>query len=362
MKPVGEVCNCRCDYCYNMESPGRTPQGSQFMTPETVEKVILGLVEAGYDLITTTWHGGEPLLRGIPFYAGVVEIQKRIREQYPVIIKNGVQSNLTRLDERWCQFFKDNGFVVGASCDGWRELHDSHRKYGDGRGQFDDTMRGMNLARRFGILGGYIAVVTNETVAVDPREFFNFLMEVYPRAEITPCWGIEGGVPKPDYAVSNEQFLTFAKALFDVWWETNDPQKGIRLFHGFMQALLGGQEYTCSYRGNCGDFLGVEANGDVYPCGKFAGIPEFCMGNVHTKTMKEMLEGRVYQAFLTMRRDRPHQCVTCNWGAICNNGCTYERWLGGWRFSEVSPHCEVWDGLYAYVNAKISALRAAQAT
>lgn len=189
MKPVSIACNSKCDYCYNLAVTFRTRRAIPKMSLETVERVERGLIEMGMERIRLVWHGGEPLLRGLPFYREVVEQQARIRAEHPALhLENGMQSNLTRLTSEWCEFFKASGFTIGTSLDGWAEIHNAHRKYPDGSGTFDDAMRGLQLADSYGILGGFIAVVNDVTLEQDPRKFFEYLVSVCPRAEVTPCW------------------------------------------------------------------------------------------------------------------------------------------------------------------------------
>jgi uncharacterized protein len=361
MKPVSILCNGRCDYCYNLTVSFRTQRAMPKMKLETARRVQQELLDMGYDRIRLVWHGGEPLLRGIQFYEEVVAQQTELRLQHPELrLENGMQSNLTLLTREWCEFLKANHFVVGTSLDGWAELHNAHRKYASGRGQFDDTYRGLKLADEYGILGGFIAVVTDATVKEDPRRYFEYLVSACPRAEITPCWEAGEGYTQ-SYTVKPAEFLPFAKEMFDAWWELNDPQRRVRMFDGFMQALLGGLDYTCSFKGNCGDFLSVEADGSVYPCGKFSGVPEYYLGNVVEQSLTEILENPVYAGWLAQRTNLPNKCKECKWAKVCNNGCTYERYLGERRFAEVAPFCEVWAGLYEHVQDRIQTLQYALA-
>jgi uncharacterized protein len=360
-KPVSIACNARCDYCYNLTTSFRTTKVTPRMSVDTAMRMQEELLRLGYDRVRMIWHGGEPLLRGMPFYAEVVSRQEQLRQDHPgVRIENGMQSNLTLLDEAWCVFFKEHHVVVGTSLDGWAELHNAHRTYPNGSGVFNDAMRGLKLADQHGILGGFIAVVTDQTVKQDPKVFFEYLVSACPRAEITPCW--EAGDDKDQvYTVKPEQFLPFVTEMFDAWWAMNDPGRRVRMFDGLMQALLGGQDFTCSFKGNCGDFLALEADGSVYPCGKFSGVPEFLLGNVNRQGLDEILAHPSYAEFLELRTNLPPKCEACRWKRICNNGCSFERYLGGWRFAEVAPFCEVWDGLYAHVQGRIQVLQAALA-
>lgn len=361
MKPVSITCNQRCDYCYNLSVNFRTERSIPKMSLRTAELIQRELIKMGTKRIRFVWHGGEPLLRGLQFYKDIVVQQAKLHEEFPnVHIKNGMQSNLTLLTPEWCEFFKKNDFRIGSSLDGWEEIHNAHRKYPDGRGTFDDVMRGIKLAQDYGIMGGVIAVINNVTVQQDPIEFFNWITKVCPRTEISPCWEVGmNGKDVPDYIVNPYAFLKFAKAMFDAWWAKDNPKIEVRMFHGFVQALLGGKDFTCSFKGNCSDFLSIEADGSVYPCGKFSGIPEYNLGNINKQPLDKILTNPLYQCWLDVRKVLPQECQSCKWAKVCNNGCTYERYLGNNKFTALSPYCDVWAELYEYIDNHVNILQKA---
>lgn len=359
VKPVSITCNQRCRYCYNFSVDFRTMHAIPKMEVSTVEAVQRNLVAMGYNRIRLVWHGGEPLLRGLQFYKDAVEMQARLHQEFPEVqVENGIQSNLTRLTPEWCDFFKRYRFSVGTSLDGWADLHNYYRQYPDGTGTFDDVMKGLKLAQEYGILGGYIAVLTDQTMKVDPKTYFNWLVAINPKVELSPCWEMGTPAETPPYVLQPQEFLTFLKGMFDAWIEKDDPSLEVRLLHGFMQALLGGRDMTCAFKGNCKDFLAIEADGSVYPCGKFSGIPEFLLGNINTEPLADILEKPEYHVWLANRTEMPAKCQACPWVKSCNNGCTYERYMGHGQFAEVSPLCDVWVGMFEYVSARIAALQA----
>ncbi|MCW6190417.1 radical SAM protein, partial [Klebsiella pneumoniae] len=71
------------------------------------------------------WQGGEPTLCGIDFFRRVVALQKQYGEGKQ--IHNAFQTNGILLNDEWCQFLRDNGWLVGISLDGPAELHDAYR-------------------------------------------------------------------------------------------------------------------------------------------------------------------------------------------------------------------------------------------
>lgn len=65
-------------------------------------------------------------MRPLSFYKRVVELQKRYARG--VQIDNSIQTNGTLLTDEWCEFFRENGWLVGVSIDGPQEFHDEYRR------------------------------------------------------------------------------------------------------------------------------------------------------------------------------------------------------------------------------------------
>ena len=76
-KPVGPVCNLNCTYCYYLGKKQLYPNEEKFrMTDDLLEKYVIQHIQATTDdIITFSWHGGEPLLAGIDFYRKAVSFQ-----------------------------------------------------------------------------------------------------------------------------------------------------------------------------------------------------------------------------------------------------------------------------------------------
>ena len=66
-KPVGARCNMRCTYCYYLE------KDEADMSDELLEIFVRNYIESQTSAeVCFTWHGGEPMLRGLDFYRRLV--------------------------------------------------------------------------------------------------------------------------------------------------------------------------------------------------------------------------------------------------------------------------------------------------
>lgn len=52
------------------------------------------------------------------------EYQKQYNKNH-VAVSNALQTNGYALNEEWCQFLKENHFLVGLSLDGTEEIHNA---------------------------------------------------------------------------------------------------------------------------------------------------------------------------------------------------------------------------------------------
>ena len=136
------------------------------------------------------------------------------------------------LTDEWCEFFRENNWLVGVSIDGPQEFHDEYRKNKQGKPSFVKVMQGINLLKKHGVEWNGMAVV-NDYNADYPLEFYNFFKEIgchyiqfAPIVErvfghqtdvIWPHWPIVKRWPNWRISPSAEQWGNFLCTLFDEW-------------------------------------------------------------------------------------------------------------------------------------------------
>jgi uncharacterized protein len=176
-KPTGAICNLDCDYCFFL-SKELLYEGSRFrMADELLETYIRQLIEAHGPApeVTVAWQGGEPTLMGLDFFRRSLDHERRWARPGQRII-NTIQTNGTLIDDEWARFFRENGFLVGLSIDGPRDMHDAYRVDKGGKPTFDRVMRGLGHLRDHGVQ--WNALTTLHTAnAEHGREVYSFLRE-----------------------------------------------------------------------------------------------------------------------------------------------------------------------------------------
>ena len=328
-KPVGSLCNLSCKYCYYLEKAQlyeHIPLKERFnMSDHILEEFIRQYLEAQTQpQVLFTWHGGEPLLRPLSFYKRVLALQRKYARGR--IIDNCLQTNGTLLTDEWCEFFRENNWLIGISIDGPQEFHDEYRRARGGQPSFFKVMRGIRLLQKHGVEWNAMGVV-NDFNADYPLDVYHFYKEngckyiqFTPIVETT-----RSPLTLLPYSVTPEQYARFCCTIFDEWVRNDVGQVFVQLFDSTLACWAGEPPGLCSMCDTCGHASVIEANGDLYSCDHFV-APEYLLGNIHSTTITSMMYSPRQIQFGRDKCDRlPHQCQLCQWRFACNGGCPKDR-------------------------------------
>lgn len=166
-------CNIDCKYCY---LPNRLDKSR--ITLEVIEKTMDRILEASLlsESLTVLWHAGEPLVLPIAFYEDAFRL---IRSKIPKNVKvtQNIQTNLTLLNQEWCDFFIRHDVDLGISLDGPKFLHDQSRVQRNGKGTYDQVLQGIELLKKNNIPIRVICVVSKNS-AMFPEEIYDFFHSI----------------------------------------------------------------------------------------------------------------------------------------------------------------------------------------
>lgn len=341
-KPVGAICNLACKYCYYLEKTNLYKENtSKFvMSDSLLEKFIEEYINSQtMPQVLFTWHGGETLMRPLSFYQKVVELQKKYANGRT--IDNCIQTNGTLLNDEWCEFFRDNHWLVGISIDGPQEFHDEYRKNKQGKPSFMKVMQGIHLLNKHQVEWNAMAVV-NDYNADYPLEFYHFFKElgchyiqftpiverIHPHADGRHLAHVlQKEEKRADFSVSPEQWGNFLCTIFDEWVKNDVGEYFIQIFDATLANWMGAQPGVCTMAPTCGHAGVMEFNGDVYSCDHFV-FPEFKLGNIYEKSLIEMMYSEKQIQFGQQKKDSlPNKCKECKYLFACNGECPKNRFL-----------------------------------
>jgi len=333
-KPTGARCNLLCDYCFFLEKDRLYP-GSDFrMTDGTMETYIRQTFE-GQDApeVTIAWQGGEPTLMGIDFYRRAVEVSKAL-ERPGRRVGHSFQTNGYLLDDVWCRFFRDNGFLVGLSLDGPRELHDAYRHDKAGRSVFDRVERAARLMQRHGVEFNVLCTV-NAANSRCPLEVYRYFrdglgtryVQFIPIVERADETDNQEGMRVTGRTVEPGQYGRFLIEIFDEWVRRDVGRMYVPFFDAVLASYYFGTSSVCVLRPACGDALALEHNGDLYSCDHFV-EPAHRLGNINETPVAELIASEQQRAFGRAKSETlPAYCRGCAYLFTCHGECPKNRLL-----------------------------------
>lgn len=175
-KPTGARCNLDCAYCFFLRKERLYPGSAFRMSDEVLESYIRQTLAAhGGPEVSIAWQGGEPTLMGLDFFRRAVDIE-RAALRPGLTVGNTLQTNGVLLDDEWCEFLRQNRFLVGLSLDGPRELHDAYRRDKAGNPVFDKVVRAVRLMQKHQVEFNVLCTV-NAVNSQHPLEVYRFFRD-----------------------------------------------------------------------------------------------------------------------------------------------------------------------------------------
>jgi uncharacterized protein len=333
-KPTGAVCNLNCAYCFFLTKEKLYP-GSRFrMTDELLEEYIRQYIDAQQiPEVTIAWQGGEPTLMGVDFFKKSIEYQQKYKKPN-MTFQNTMQTNGVLLDDEWCQFFKENNFLIGISIDGPKELHDAYRVDKGGKGSFDRVMQGLHYLQKHNVDFNILTTVhaANGDYPIEVYRFFRDEIDAkyfqfIPIVERDNETGYQEGNTVTDRTVKAKQYGDFLIGIFDEWVYQDVGDVFVQLHDVSLGAWLGRSPSLCIFSPTCGNSMAMEHNGDMYSCDHFV-EPGYFLGNIREEPMINLVGSEKQRKFGQDKQDSlPNYCLECDVRFACNGGCPKNRFI-----------------------------------
>ena len=323
IKPCGPICNLACDYCYYLPKAQLYP-GSDFrMSYELLEDFTRQMFAAqpGQE-VNFSWQGGEPTLMGLDFYQEALRLQHLLAPQN-IVVSNSLQTNGTLIDAKWCQFFRENNFLVGLSLDGPAALHNEFRHTKDGRGSFDGAMQAVDLFKRFDVNFNILCSLHQANCGY-PLEVYRFLrkevgaefIQFIPILQRTLDQHGQETQKLTSRSVNGPAYGKFLTAVFDEWVRHDVGKVFVQIFDLALGKYLGHPSSLCVFSETCGRAMVLEHNGDVYACDHFVN-PDHLLGNITQMPLVDLVDSEAQKQFGNNKCDKlPQTSVACEFTSL----------------------------------------------
>lgn len=327
IKPSSGNCNLRCTYCFYYDIADNREQPSYgYMSEETLEQVLKQALAFAEKECSIAYQGGEPTLRGLPFFEQSLEFQNK-HNVNGVAIHNSIQINGYHMTDEWAKFFAENHFLVGISLDGSKDTHNAYRKTPQGQDTFFDILKTVDLFNKYKVEYNILTVVHDRT-GRKARKIYEFYRKNNLKyLQFIPCLDPIGKEPgQREYSLTPEVYGEFLKELFDMWYEDLlvGKQPYIRQFENYIAILMGYHPEACDQKGVCNYQYVVEADGEVYPC-DFYVLDDYKLGNLNTSTIQDIDKKRHEIGFMEYSLTDHEACRKCQYYGICRGGCRRYR-------------------------------------
>ena len=321
-KPVCGTCNLQCRYCYYIMKPRELyPDVQKFqMTEDTLALYTRQYLEALPVRCEFGWQGGEPLLAGKAFYRKAVQLQKEFGRAGQVVT-NGLQTNGTLLDEEWCDFFREQKFLIGISLDGPAQVHDVHRRDKAGNPTWHRAWAGLELAARKGVEFNVLVTLNSANAPQAGNIYRYFVNRGIKYLQFIQILERRAGTDEPaDFSCTPQQLGRWMLDVFEQWAARDVGRVSVRFIDDALHQLIYGRASTCVHSERCASAFVLEWNGDLYACDHFV-FREWRIGNIHETPLALLATSDRVEEFAALKTDLPAACRDCEFLPMCRGGC-----------------------------------------
>jgi len=347
---VAQACNARCVYCY--AGGGSYSSKPMLMTLTTAQDTVRFFLQRFPQIKQIQFFGGEPLLN--------VAAMKHVMEFVTDLHDTGqiahlpcftAVTNLTLLPPELPNLLEKFQLELVISIDGPALIHNQLRPLASGEGSFERMFH--NVRRIQQITGGRqpeAAEVTytakHAQLGISPLDVYNFIQESLRISKVllTPV-----ETDDPALRVADDMWYESIRQIIQLGYQAYCEGNLVQAHRQLSPWLRGvnpnnAEPWECDLFCTAGMYsFAVDARGDIYPCQKFIGHPQFCMGSVAAgpDVFSSDTFDRVQRKVTPLIRKDYSECLSCPIRTICA-ACPAQWILASSSLaSPIGPWCDL---------------------
>ena len=347
LKPSGvylnptERCNLDCTYCY---LPGEQRSGGSHMPAATLIASLGRLRDYFRSVMPegrkprAIFHGAEPLMNKAAVFAAI--------DEFADDFIFGLQTNGTLLDHAAVDFLTARKVSIGLSLDGpIAGISDATRRTWSGKSVHAKVLSAMEKLKGYGSW----SVITTCTTENLPH--LTQMVELFHAQEVPTCMLNTVRCTLPGARGVKPADGDMASALFAAMDRSHElyRESGRKLvvanFANILIAILAptARRLMCDIS-PCGGgraFFALAADGGLYPCSEFIGLPRFRGGNLLDKGgVEAALASAAFQTVTRRDVDTFSPCGECAIRHFCGSPCPAEAHEMNGGMEKTGAFCE----------------------
>ncbi len=321
-------CTLRCRYCY----AGR--KYAHAMSQDTAQRGMeLGLDEAarigcGLDV---SFFGGEPLLEW-NLLQFCHEYLSRRAEEVNIPVRYGITTNGTLLTQDKLEWMAARDFLIGLSLDGSPAMHDTNRRFADGRGSHAAVMQALERINAFPKLRSKVICVVNPDNHHYLRAGVRWLHEHY-RGNIGLNFDYWSEWTDAQFESLTRELEGMVSDITDSY-RIGQPMRVEAIDGKIRSHLYAGKEF-CNHCRIGEQEIAVSVDGKLFPCSRMVGVgdePEITFGDVRSG-----IDRARQHYYIATRGNATPECRICALRHRCTNTCGCTNYAGTGTINHVSP-------------------------
>lgn len=306
-------CNLNCKYCF---AEGGKYSHSGTMSFEKAKGAINFLLDnSGDETLSIIFFGGEPLLN-MSLIKQVVDYCEENAKKWGKEISFSMTTNATLITKEVADYLAQHDIHVQVSIDGKKEVNDANRYDKKNQGAYKKIINGINnlSPKHYKSARG---TMTNKGCDID--EAVEHLISLgFSSVFMAPAYNLLS-------SDSIEKILGSYDRLFERYNKLLDERNFIECNKiKNVNNMLWYIHSAKVLKKNCGASLfelAVDIDGNIYPCQRFIGQQNFCLGNISDKESINRID-MFRQSISPMGAN----CNDCIAAGVCGGGCINENY------------------------------------
>lgn len=354
IKPSSALCNINCKYCFYIdEAKNRKIENNGIMTEKIMKAVIDKVLKNADKNALFSFQGGEPTTAGIEYFNSFIDYVNANNKKN-ININYCIQTNGILINDKWCELFKKNNFLVGLSFDIIKDIHNDYRLDKNNNETYDKVLETKKLFDSFNVEYNILTVLTSE-LSKYPKDVYQTIKKLNIKyTQFIPCLS-DLNSDNNEYSIKPKEFSKFYKEIFSLWKEDflNNNYYSIQFFDNIIPLLFSGYPpMTCGINGKCTNQIIIESNGDVFPC-DFYCLDDYKIENIVDEDLIKIYSHEKAKEFINEKSNRINDdnyalCRSCQYLRVCNCGC--KRMKNNMYIDESGEFCGFKDFLDYTVN------------